>query len=631
MKRLSFSTLFVLAFLISALALPLRGQGGIQVPVAKATIEGTVVRSSTGEAVSRAQITIVRNGPAGQAAGQPNPPANQTQAAAGQRGAAQGAAGQPNAAAGQGTTPSIAPVFTDDQGKFQITDLEPGSYRLFAARNGYTRMEYGQKLMNRPGTMLNITAGQIMKDVAFKLTPAGTITGRIVDDLGEPLPGLTVQILRSTYDQNGRRTLQPASNAKTNDLGEYRVYYVPPGRYFVSALAAAPGLDAILAAAAQGGVSNSSEVVAPGYVQTYYPNTTDYTRAVPIEVLPGAEVSAIHFTMVRQQRFRVKGHVIDLSTGKPPQVAQLSLSPRNSAVAQNPMDSILGAAAAGGNNYNSADGTFELRDVAPGSYWLQTLAQAPTPPGAGQTSASATAAALASITTAIQPVEVSGADIENLAVTVGGGITISGRIQVEGTPPPAFGFDRIALALNPTNGVVTLGSLLQLARPASDGAFALEKVAAGEYRFAIQGLPPTMYIKSARFEQTDVMDAGFTVTDRSPGVLQVVVSANVGRIEGNVIDKDSKPARGIPTVLIPDRNRDRRDIYKAAQSDQNGHFIINGIAPGDYRLFAWEDIEPFSYYDPDVLKQFEDKGKPVHVVETTKDTVELTLIPAVAP
>ena len=600
-----------------------------QVPVAKATIEGTVVRSSTGEAVSRAQITIVRNAAAPVAAGQPNPAATQPQAA-GQRGAPpQGAQGQANAA---NQTPSIAPVFTDDQGRFQLTDLEPGTYRLFAARNGYTRMEYGQKLMNRPGTVLNLTAGQIMKDVAFKLTPAGTVTGRIVDELGEPLPGMTVQILRSTYDQNGKRTLQPTSSAKSNDLGEYRVYFVPPGRYFVSALAAAPSFDAILAAATNpGGGANANEVVAPGYVQTYYPNTTDYTRAAAIEVLPGSEVSGMNFTMVRQQRFHVKGHVTDLTTGKPPQVAQLSLSPRNSAVAQNPLDAILGAAAGTGANYNSTDGTFDLRDVAPGSYWLQTLAQGTPATGAPQGAAGAAAAALASITTAIQPIEVSGADVDNLAIVVGGGLAIPGRVQVEGTPPPAFGFERISLVLVPASGVVTLGSLLQVARPAGDGAFSLEKVNAGEYRLGVQGLPPAMYVKSAKFDQTDILAAGFTVTDRSPGTLQVVISANSGQIDGNVLDKDSKPVRGIPTVLIPDRNRDRRDIYKSVQTDQNGHFVMNGIAPGDYKLFAWEDIEPFSYYDPDVLKQFEDNGKPIHVVETTKETYEIKLIPAAIP
>jgi hypothetical protein len=140
-----------------------------------------------------------------------------------------------------------------------------------------------------------------------------------------------------------------------------------------------------------------------------------------------------------------------------------------------------------------------------------------------------------------------------------------------------------------------------------------------------------MYVKSARFDQVDILASGFSVADRAPGTLQVVVSANAGQISGNVVDKDTKPVRGIPTVLIPDRNRDRRELFKFAQTDQNGHFIMNGISPGDYKLFAWEDIEPFSYFDPDVLKQFEDNGKPIHVVETTKESYDIKLIPAATP
>src|SRR4029079_11464454 len=150
-----------------------------------------------------------------------------------------------------------------------------------------------------------------------------------------------------------------------------------------------------------------------------------------------------------------------------------------------PLDAILGAAAGTGANYNSTDGTFDLRDVAPGSYWLQTLAQGTPATGAPQGAAGAAAAALASITTAIQPIEVSGADVDNLAIVVGGGLALPRRGQVEGTPPPAFGFERISLVLVPASGVVTLGSLLQVARPAGDGAFSLEKVNAGEYRLGV--------------------------------------------------------------------------------------------------------------------------------------------------
>ena len=139
-----------------------------------------------------------------------------------------------------------------------------------------------------------------------------------------------------------------------------------------------------------------------------------------------------------------------------------------------------------------------------------------------------------------------------------------------------------------------------------------------------------MYDQIGRFDQTDIL-AGFTVADRSPGTLQVVVEREFRSDQWNVVDKDTKPVRGIPTVLIPDRNRDRRELFKFAQTDQNGHFNMNGISPGDYKLFAWEDIEPFSYFDPDVLKQFEDNGKPIHVVETTKESYDIKLIPAVTP
>ena len=594
--------------------------GGPQAPPVKASIEGTVVRP-TGEPLSRAQVTIVRNAPPAPQAGQPAPNP-------------QGGTPQTNAAAASATAvASIAPVFTDDQGKFLIKDLEPGTYRLFAARNGFTRMEYGQKLMNRPGTVLNLTSGQSLKDVTFRLTPAGTVTGRIVDDQGEPLPGLTVQVLRSTYDANGKRTLSPTASAKTNDLGEYRVYFVPPGRYYVSAGAATSGLEALAATAAQAGLggTNLNEVIAPGYVLTYYPNTPDYTRAAAIEIQPGAEISSIHFTMARQQRFHVKGHVVDFATGKPPQTANITLSARNSAVAQNPLDAILGAAS-GANNYNSADGSFDLRDVAPGSYWLQTVGQGQNPSGGTPTPAGAAAAAIASLSIALTPVDVSGSDVENLSIIVGNGVTIPGRVQVEGSLPNGFTLDRVGFALIPSNGVVTLATVLQQARASADGSFSLEKVNAGEYRLAAvaQGAP-AIYLKSARFGETDILASGFTVMDRSPGPLAVTLSTNGGQIDGTVMDKDSKPVRGIQAVLIPDRNRERRDVYKTANTDQNGHFTMLGVTPGEYKLFAWEDIEPFSYNDPEVLKQFEEKGKPIRVVESAKDMVELRLIPAVTP
>ena len=91
-----------------------------------------------------------------------------------------------------------------------------------------------------------------------------------------------------------------------------------------------------------------------------------------------------------------------------------------------------------------------------------------------------------------------------------------------------------------------------------------------------------------------------------------------------------KPASGVQAVLIPDQDRTRQDLYKMANTDPEGRFTLRGITPGDYRLFAWEDIEPFSYFDATSLRQYEQQGKLVHIKEAASDSVDVKIIPASA-
>jgi hypothetical protein len=89
-----------------------------------------------------------------------------------------------------------------------------------------------------------------------------------------------------------------------------------------------------------------------------------------------------------------------------------------------------------------------------------------------------------------------------------------------------------------------------------------------------------------------------------------------------------KPVPANLVVLIPDQGRDRAYLYKTAQTDQNGHFVMRNLVPGSYKLFAWEALESNSYYDPDVLKPYEAFGKAVRIQESSKETVEVKIIPA---
>src|SRR6185295_12510677 len=92
--------------------------------------------------------------------------------------------------------------------------------------------------------------------------------------------------------------------------------------------------------------------------------------------------------------------------------------------------------------------------------------------------------------------------------------------------------------------------------------------------------------------------------------LNIVLSPNVGQVEGIVLDDRQQPVAGVQAALIPERSRDRIDLYKAATTDQNGRFMIRAVTPGDYKLFAWEALESFGYFDPDLLKKSDPLGVP---------------------
>jgi hypothetical protein len=110
--------------------------------------------------------------------------------------------------------------------------------------------------------------------------------------------------------------------------------------------------------------------------------------------------------------------------------------------------------------------------------------------------------------------------------------------------------------------------------------------------------------------------------------LDIVISPNSGQIEGVVSDDRQQPIPGVQAVLIPDRNRDRVELFKPATTDQTGRFTIRSIPPGDYKLFAWEVLENFAYFDLDLIKQVESQGKPVHVNESSKLQIDVRVIPA---
>jgi hypothetical protein len=244
---------------------------------------------------------------------------------------------------------------TDAVGKFVIPDLEPGTYRIAAGKNGFVRMNHGERVSGGPGTILNLISGQTMKDLTFRLVQTAVVSGRIRESSGEPGAGIGIQLLRHSYNVTGQRAFETVSSTRTDDRGEYRLFWISPGRYYL-----AVGIEGLILT---GFVFDERPT---GQTTVYYPGTVDPLRATSIEIGAGREVAGIDMVLPQQQLYRVRGRVVDSTTGQPPRTSSVSLIPRDPGV------STLGTSR--NPNYNPATGAFDLRDVAPGQYWLRAQA-----------------------------------------------------------------------------------------------------------------------------------------------------------------------------------------------------------------------------------------------------------------
>jgi 5-hydroxyisourate hydrolase-like protein (transthyretin family) len=484
--------------------------------------------------------------------------------------------------------PTIPTTLTDKDGRFVIPDLDAGPYRLSFVAPAYVKQQYGQRTFPGQGSVLTLTAGQVLKDVVMDLTLAGNVSGRLRDSSGQPAAGVPVQLLKPAYNASGQKTFNSAGQTRTNDRGEYRIYWVTPGRYYLLA-GSPPG-------PATGGIGGAGQPATPNdpgdsYLFSFFPGVTDIAIASSLEVTTGNEVTG-DFFLPKQQVYSVRGRAIDATTNQPPPSLRVSLS----------FSMITGGGASWSLSapYNASTGVFEIHDVVPGSYTLQVSSEN----SVGR-----------------MPLDVT-ANMPEFPVLLGTNVTLPGRLVVEGLDQS--GVERIRVELRTASGV---GSLVGTTN--KDGTFRVDNIVPGEYRIGITG-SADYFIKEARFDRTDVLNQPLKVVGTVPsGVgLEIVISPTVGQVSGVVTDGRLQPVAGVQAVLVPDKNRDRAELFKSGTTDQSGRFLITGIVPGDYTLFSWESLESYGYFDPEVLKQAEPSGKLIHVAGSSKQEVDVRIIPA---
>jgi hypothetical protein len=483
--------------------------------------------------------------------------------------------------------------FTDGAGHFRFEDIEAGSYKLFVIRSGFVSADYGQRKPEDPGAVLTLHRGQEITDLIFKLVRTGVIVGHVFDEDGEPLTGAEVQGYR-VYGRGKHREFGELDRpVLTNDAGEYRIFGLEPGRYY-------------LAVNYQRWHVKFAEPPQPakrlreGYLTAFYPNTTEPAKASPVTLGAGEEIPGVDFSLKLSPLVSVKGVVHDAPVGR---------AQANPEVVLIAHDSDLSSALRQRDIAVNSKGEFEIHDVAPGTYDLVAFSFDSESQAQRSTH---------------RELEVGNADIEGLILSILPPIGVSGRIQWDSPSPASIGDVTIFLSsINKTIFAPTSGALKQ------DGTFVVKNVPEADYRPILQGLSDHCFLKSAKYGDSTLSNGSLSIHPRSDTSLELLVSCRAPHVSGTVLTSDSLPAPGVYVVLVPDPPQSDRDWkYSRGTTDQNGNFTLKGVEPGDYKLFSWSSAEDGDWLDDDWLKPFLTQGLSVHLEEGDHKTLQLQLIEA---
>src|ERR1039458_797282 len=499
----------------------------------KGVLAGKVLNSVTGEPVRKAQVALMNMSAAPK---------------------------------GKQESPGGGSALTDAAGGFEFTALASGNYALVASREGFDSSNvHGEPKLLR----VTLASGERKRDIVIRLAPPGVITGRILDEDGDPIRRIQVQTMVYRYTAAGRQ-LSPRGSATSNDLGEYRIYDVPPGHYYLKA----SSFESM-----GGGSSGES------YGTSYYPGTRDPTAASIIEVGAGLTLEGINLTL------------------RPTKVANIR------ARVMNPGNSLKGGIMKEGGGYNTGgddpDGKFELQGVSPGSYIL--------------TAASTVGGRNCS---ARLPMQVGATDLEGIELHLMPPVEVAGQIRIEGKTSDKL--SRLYIGLESEGR--GMGSMAD-GGPKEDGSFVLQGLEPAVYQVSAQA-PEDLYLKAVRWGDRDVMQSGLDLTQgAADSKLVVVLSANGGQIDGVVEDDQLTPAAGAMVALAPSGAPPSKSLLKWTQTSPGGHFHMQGIAPGSYKLFAWEDVDINEVmYNPDFLKPLDSQAQSIEISEGSKESVQLKLI-----
>jgi hypothetical protein len=454
---------------------------------------------------------------------------------------------------------------TNGLGKFEIRELPAGRFTLSATRAGYLPMSFGQQRIGEPGRPIELADTQILENSDIVLPHTAIISGRILDEAGEPLAGATVLTMQMKYFNGKRRLLPVRGNAISDDTGQYRLGGLEPGEYYLQA------------SSRETWEADTPDKQMLGFLPTFYPSNPIQTDAQRVRVRAGQELPGIDVALLPGKVGKISGTVFN-SLGQP--LAGENVSMSFEIRGENFM-SMSGGQSAKVN----PDGSFMFRNIAPAEYHLNVRMPATADRGAEAANVI---------------VSVVGGDVEGVNIVTSAAGSVNGRLTIDGGgtfPNPLTRLIVRTLPVDRDTAVTGLGSIADNGRLKEDGAFDLKQVI-GSNRLTVGPLPDGWAIKSIDHNGRDLTTQPFDTQGATLDGVAIALTNRFPVLTGSLRDDKGNgivtgtviifPEEGtlwiedLRTVRIPGgRGADGPD-----QPVERSRVPRSAASPGDARLAA---------------------------------------------
>jgi hypothetical protein len=509
------------------------------------------------------------------------------------------------------TPDGVLETTTDARGRFVLPNVPVGRQTVVIRADGYSieSTNPNTPFSARAEVPVTVTAGATAVAIPnVAMVRDGTIIGRVVDPQENPLPFVTVQAVRPNAGTLNSGAVPAFASRTTDDRGEYRMFFVPPGEY-------------VIRAQIQGGRPAGALPARPGesqtLVSTLFPSTTDMAEAGKVVVKSGEELAGIDISVKMEVAllpppapkptggFKISGVVVDRAL---PWVGQAMVLLSSEAEPGPPRQ--VGAVITGGT-----PGAFEIPSVPPGSYDLFASMEnpdgSPGPGGGIQAWGRAT-------------VQVLDHDADNIRVTIHPSVDVSGIVKIDGKPAPEGG--TLKIGLSPTGAAGRLsnyrGILDRTQTPDANGRVTISRAAEGNYQVFIQGAD-NLFITDVRQSDKSILASGIDVRDAAPAPFEVQISSGSGAVEGVVLNIDKSPTGGATVFLVP-TDKQLLSLSRTATAGADGKYAFRGVRPGEYTVFA---LPPGALagggLTPELLSRIGPRGATVTVKATTSTRIDV--------